>query len=313
MKVLYVISGNKKEISPIFANQLESLKPFLTSTKIFQVKGNGLFGYLKNIKPLRKAILEFNPDLVHAHYSFCGMIASVAGSRKTVVSLMGSDVKQGGIFKYLVRFFQKYYWHLTIVKSEEMKRTIRSRDIHVVPNGVNVDLFKPLNVKECREKLSWKSEGIHILFAANAENAIKNYPLFKKSVELIQHEMPEMIIHSLHDIPNDEMPLYYNAADVVCLASKWEGSPNVIKEAMACNRPIVSTNVGDVMWLCGTERGHFVTESDPRKMASELKKAIIFSKEELQTNGRDRLTELGLDSHTVAKKISSIYQTVIDT
>ncbi len=101
-----------------------------------------------------------------------------------------------------------------------------------------------------------------------------------------------------------------NASDVILLSSLWEGSPNVIKEAMACNKPIVCTDVGDVRWLFGEEPGHFIAGSEVDNYANRLKDALGFSNTVGNTNGRARLLILGLDSRTVANRIENIYKEV---
>lgn len=100
-----------------------------------------------------------------------------------------------------------------------------------------------------------------------------------------------------------------NAADVLLLTSRYEGSPNVIKEAMACNCPIVATDVGDIRWIIGDTEGCYLTSFDPGDVASKLQLALKFGR---RTRGRERLIELGLDSVSVAKRIVQLYQDVIE-
>jgi teichuronic acid biosynthesis glycosyltransferase TuaC len=90
-----------------------------------------------------------------------------------------------------------------------------------------------------------------------------------------------------------------------------EGSPLVIKEAMACNCTIVSTNVGDVEWVLGDTEGCYIAVFDAKDVAKKLKLAIEFREEHQYTNGRNRITELGLDSETIAGRIMEVYKKVI--
>ena len=106
------------------------------------------------------------------------------------------------------------------------------------------------------------------------------------------------------------MPVYLNAADVLLLTSKWEGSPNILKEAMACNCPIVSTDVGDVKWLLGDLEGHYLSSFDAVDFSKKIKQAFIFGK---RTCGRKRIYELGLDSENIADRIITIYNMVISS
>ena len=106
--------------------------------------------------------------------------------------------------------------------------------------------------------------------------------------------------------------LYYNSADLLLLTSFHEGSPNVIKEAMACNCPIVSTDVGDVKRLFGEyTRCLYIHSFDPIDVAEKIKQASSSAKKHGQTNGRERIIELGLDSNTIAEKIIEVYNEVL--
>jgi glycosyltransferase involved in cell wall biosynthesis len=104
-----------------------------------------------------------------------------------------------------------------------------------------------------------------------------------------------------------------NASDVLILSSLHEGSPNVIKEAMACNCPIVTTNVGDVKWVLDNTDGCYISSFDPKEYVEKIKLALEFSEKNGRTKGRDRIIELGLDSVTIAKKIINVYQKVLST
>ena len=107
------------------------------------------------------------------------------------------------------------------------------------------------------------------------------------------------------------MPFYHNAADMVLLTSLWEGSPNVIKNAMACNIPIVSTDVGDVREVVGDTEGCFITSFHPQDVAEQIEMALAFAGTKGRTKGRKRLVEWGLDSKTVVKRIIGVYKEVL--
>ena len=101
-----------------------------------------------------------------------------------------------------------------------------------------------------------------------------------------------------------------NNVDMLLVTSLKETGPLVVKEAMACNLPVVSTDVGDVKWLFGNEPGYYVTSFDPKVVAEKIKLAVEFKEKYEKTNGRERILALGLDSETIAKKIISLYKKV---
>lgn len=314
MKILFISSGNRG-ISPIVKAQGESLKKRTIQIEYMPVVGKGVWGYLRNVPAVRERLLKSDIDLVHVHYSLCGIVATLANltvykknKRQLVVSLMGSDVKGGGFWLSIIRYFVKCVWDVTIVKSEDMKDSLGLNCVHVIPNGVDTDLFKPLDQGKCQEKLSWKSDKKHILFGADPTREVKNFPLAQSA--FLKLALDNCELKTLGQVPHDEIPLYLNACDVLLLTSIWEGSPNIIKEAMACNIPIVCTDVGDVRWLLEDVNGCYVSSHDENDIAKKIKLALEYGK---RTNARERLVELQLDAGSVAEKIVDLYKTLVNT
>lgn len=311
MKVLFVSSGNSVfGVSPIVQRQGLSLENEGIEIIYFRIQGKGLKGYLTNILPLNKFIRNTQPDLIHAHYSLSGFMAPLAGASPLIVSLMGSDVKSSKPFKWLVLFFSHFFWKKTIVKSEDMKISLGIKKVEIIPNGINLAVFKYIEKNNARQKLNWNNTKKHILFAANPKRPEKNFKLTQNAVNLLNENIE---LHTLTDIKPENVPEFMNAADVIVLSSLWEGSPNVIKEAMACSKPIVATNVGDIQWLFGYEPGHFISSFDACDMAEKIHNALLFSKQNERTKGRDRIMKLGLDAESVAKRIIKTYHEILKT
>ena len=305
MKVLFVSSGNSLNgISPIIFNQGESLKKNGMILEYLTIKGSGLIGYLKSIPRIRKHIKQNKYDIVHAHYSLSAFAASLAGARPLIVSLMGSDVKSKKIFTVGIKIFNLLFWSAIIVKSEDMKASLGLETALVIPNGVDIDRFVPINRDEALAYTKWDKNKRHVLFAANPNRYEKNYKLAKNAFELINDSNIEL--HSLINIKNEHIPVYINASDVVLLTSLWEGSPNVIKESMACNRPIVSTDVGDVKYMIKKIDGCYVTSFNEE----DIKQKIILALEFSETQGRNRIKQLEFDSNSIAKKLIAHYLNV---
>jgi teichuronic acid biosynthesis glycosyltransferase TuaC len=315
MKILFVFSGNHG-IDPISTNQGKSLEKTGLEVSYYAINGKGVLGYLKNIRPLLNKIKTFTPDIIHAHYSYCGILSTIVNRKiPIIVSLMGTDViKPGFIFKWLVNISIKYYWKKTIVKSDEMYNILNNQHIAIIPNGVDIALFKHIEISEAQKFLGWEKDKVHILFCASPDRIEKNYKLAKTSIDCLTKNTHNFTVetHYLHKISPEEVPLYLSSSHVLLLTSKYEGSPNVIKEAMACNCPIISTDVGDAKKVIGNTEGCFITSFKPEDIAEKIKKAIEFAQTKGRTNGRKRLIELGLDSESVANKISDIYNNILE-
>ena len=304
MKVLFVGSANRNgEPNPVVLNQGSSLIRNGVDLRYFGVHGKGLRGYLRNIASLRKEIKDFRPDIVHAHYVLSGVISSLAGARPLVVSLMGSDVLGGIMQRIISRIFAKFSWDLCIVKTGEMRNILGIKRVRVVPNGVDFSHFRPLPREESLGATGWDGTKINVLFPSNPARPEKNFSLAVKSVEAMHNE--EVVLHVLENMPRDKVVWYINAADAILLTSLWEGSPNIVKEAIACNRPVVSTNVGDVEELFTGIRGCYVVRNDAREIADSLFRAVAIR----ETNGRERIA--GLDSVAVARQLEGLYNEIL--
>lgn len=309
MKVLFVSSGNSGKASILVQRQAESLMKQGIEIYFYLILGKGFIGYLNNIFPLRKFLKKNKFDIIHAHYSLSAFVASLAGCNPLIVSLMGSDVKSGRVYKNIIRIFNILFsWSLLIVKSNDMKKSLGLKEAVVIPNGVNLEHFNKLDKGTCKNNIGWSRNKKHILFAADPNRPEKNYSLAKVAIELINTPVE---LHALEGISPDQIPIWFNAADVILLTSLWEGSPNVIKEAMACSCPIVSTKVGDVEWLFGDEPGCYIAGYIPYDIAENIKKALDFAEKKIYTNGRERINFLCIESDTIAQKIITVYKKVL--
>ncbi len=322
MKVLFVSSGNNKfGISPIVFNQGESLKKQGILIDYFAIKGKGIDGYVRNVPLLKSYLQQKVYDLIHSHYGLCGFVSILSDrSIPKVLSLMGSDAygeynSQGRVFlrsypTVMTTVISVLRSKHVIVKSENIRRVIPfKKAISIIPNGVDIYRFLPMEREEALSKLKLDLNGKYVLLLGDKSDPRKNYKLASEAMNLISNKST---LIAPYPVDNELIPFYLNACDVLLLTSTMEGSPNVIKEAMSCNCPIVSTNVGDVKWLFGEEPGHFITTFDPPDVAEKIMAALDFSKKFGRTNGRKRIIELGLDSDTVAKKIINVYKDVLN-
>lgn len=321
MKVLFVFSGNSKlfPISPFTKAQGESLREKGLEVEYFPVVGKGL-NYLQNVGPLRKRLQESRPDLIHAHYSLCGWVAVLAaGKTPVVLSLMGDDAQGAFTGQNKVDFKSRFFIILTwliqpflqaiIFKSPNLDRAIfRKKIAHLVPNGVQLDHFE-VSEKGYRTELGLSPDKRYVLFLGNPEDPNKNVALVREAVRLL--DRPDVELREVFGITHDQVVQYFNSVDVFVLCSFGEGSPNVVKEAMSCNCPLVVTPAGDAAWVVGDTPGCYVASYDPADFSEKLAAALEFAAIHKRTKGRERLLALGLDAGSVARKIHSIYQKII--
>lgn len=307
MKVLFVCSGSNGVPGTVVGEQGRSVGGRVVLSW-FIIGRRGLFGYISMTLRLRRLLRKESYDIIHAHYGYSAISATIAGAKPLVVSLMGSDLSSIGFGTMMVRFFAKRVWRHIIVKSDQMRSLIGRGDIQVIPNGIDMNLFRPISKADARKRLGWNMDKSVVLFAADPAREEKNYGLFRRAVETEGSGNIEEVV--LGRVPHYDMPLYYNASDVIVLTSRREGSPNVIKEAMACGRPVVTTATGDTEWLLGHTAGCYIVEGNPEDIAGKLSEALMFSHKEGTTEGRSRMEALSLDSESVALRLTELYSTV---
>ncbi len=306
MKVLFISSGRNGSVSVIVKNQGESLKDEGIEIDYFIVKP-GFAGYISSIPRIRRTFKKGKYDLAHSHYSLSGFVAALAGCKPLVVSLMGSDVFQSRFNRILIRIFSFHLWDRVIVKTSQMKARLNIDKAFIIPNGVDFNIFRPIPKQNARKYLNYNESDPMILFISGLNRPEKNIELAKAAIKVLHNSNIEL--KHVYNVPHNEVPWHLNSADVLLLTSKWEGSVNVIKEAMACNIPIVATNVGDIEWIIGDTEGCYITSNDPIDIAEKIKTALTYGN---RTKGRSRIIKLGLDSHTIAAKIIDVYKDLVN-
>ncbi len=316
MKILFVYSGNSKffPISPFVKSQAESLERRGIDIDYFPIRGKGLRGYLRNIPKLRKYIRENNPDIIHAHYSLSGWVSVLARSGKyLVLSLMGSDT-YGNVLRdgkttrmnVLTRFqvwLLQFFYPAIVVKSNNLKELIwKKKACHVIPNGVNYQKFTPMDMIGCRKELKLPINDKLLLFMGKITDARKNYQLIEKALGHIKTKNTQII--SPYPVSHEKVPLYYNACDVLVSPSYKEGSPNVIKEALACNTSIVATPSGDIIERVQGLNRVLISAFDEKEFAGKIDQLL---NTEIQEDTRE-IVRSQIDEDIVAQQLISIYR-----
>ena len=247
MKILIICSHRyyapyTDYVAPFIYEQMQGLKQLGCDFRICFVKGGGVGSYWHAWKNLRKMIDEYKPNLVHAHYGLCCIIANLQRRVPVVSTYHGSDINDSKIrvlSKIAIRLSQR-----NIFVSERLMSLIkRPKRAIVIPCSVDTTTFYPMDKLECRKQLGMDLEKKYILFSKEFADTVKNYPLAKQAVEIID---PQAELLEFYGYTREQVPLLYNAVDLGLMTSFTEGSPQFVKEAVACGCPVVTTDVGDV-------------------------------------------------------------------
>jgi len=284
--------------------QVESLRAQGLEVDVLFVDGPGnKLNYLGGILRFRRQIARHRYDLVHAHYVFSGMIALAQRGLPVVTTFHSGEVLEGSFQRTLSRLVSARS-DLNIAVSDEVMGKLKGRCC-VIPCGVDLERFRPVDVGEARARLNLPTDAKLVLFAA-AMRPEKRFDLVQEAFGLAQRQLPDAQLVVVSNQPPELVPLYMNACDVLVLASRKEGSPQVVKEAMACNLPVVSTATGDVREVIGGVEGCHICSAEPQDIADKLVAALTFGR---RTDGRKRVEELSMER--VAERIIEAYGQVL--
>jgi teichuronic acid biosynthesis glycosyltransferase TuaC len=246
--------------------------------------------YLHGARSFRRRMRERRYDLIHAHYVFSGVIARLQRQCPVVLSHHGIEVLQS--WTAPLSWAMSRLVDQVVVMSEEMRRALGLAHAYVIPCGVDLGLFQPSYQQAARIELGLPPNSKLVLYAGLLRPE-KRLDVIQAAVEILRDEDPQVELVVATGQPHERMPLYLNACDALALASDREGSPVVIKEAMACNLPIVSVDVGDVAQVIGGTDGCYICRRDPADMAQKLRLALARGQ---RTNGRSAVRALTLEA-----------------
>ncbi len=255
-------------------------------------------------------------DVVHGHYGQWCLIARMQWTTPVVASFLGSDLlgtmTANGSYSNMSRLIVHVSRWLcqrvdaAIVKSEGMQKAAPGGNVFVIPNGVDFELFHPIPRAEARAGLGWDVDRCYVLFGNDPKIPVKNFPLAQAAIECLHSRGISAELVVANGLPQTKLVQYINASNALILSSIAEGSPNIVKEAMACNVPIVSTDIGDVSKVIGNTRGCSVCPHDPEALAAALEQALQHTE---PTSGR--MDIMHLDRSVVAKQVIAVYERAI--
>jgi teichuronic acid biosynthesis glycosyltransferase TuaC len=272
--------------------------------------------YPKGIWELHKRLGMRTFHLVHAHYGYVGWVARTQWRLPIVVTYHGDDalgtVDVRGRTRAFSRVAASFCRRLgplvdaVIVQTKEMERRFGCSNVHVVPHEVDFDLFRLSDKKEARHILGLADEKKYILFAANPDTAVKRFPLAKATVEHLKLRDSSVELLVIFKEPQTRLALYMNACDALVFPSWQEGSPNIVKQAMACNLPIVATDAGDVREVIDGVAGCHICDPTVEDFARRLGEILQNPK---RTAGREKVQ--GFAGPVVAQRVIGVYESTL--
>jgi teichuronic acid biosynthesis glycosyltransferase TuaC len=300
---------------PYVRDQVEKLREMGVRCDVLTSDGGGIRAYLRLARATRRRVREARYDVVHAHYGFGGIAARAQFAVPLVVTFHGSDVNPrvnssgsrtiGGRLESISSRVLARLVDQAIVVSVDLARALGSRAT-VIPVGVDLAGFVPAAREDARAKLNLRPEAQYVMFAADAGVPLKRYALAAQAVRLVQEDLPDAELIAVHGRPHQEMPAWMNACDVLIITSTSEGSSVVLKEALACNLPVVSVPVGDAVERLGGVEGCRVVAADAHAIADALKHVLRSPRP-----ASARRSILELDTRLLAKRVVEVYRSAM--
>jgi glycosyltransferase involved in cell wall biosynthesis len=322
MKVLTVTNmyptAERPDWGAFVRSQVESIERQGVEVHVYVIEGwKSAWAYAGAMRELPGLARRWGADLVHAHYGLSG--AAAARVRvPLVVSFCGDDLlgrpdAHGRITAKSRALVQVSRWAArraegVIVKSDEMRRRLNGvAGVEVIPNGVDLARFAPMPAVEARARLGWPDGGRVLLFAARPEEPRKNFALAQEVERRLKAQGRDVRLVAFAGRPQSDLVLAMNAADVLLLPSFHEGSPNVVKEAMAVDLPVVAAPVGDCRELLAGVSPGSVVAREPQAFAAAVA-AVLDSG--VRSNGREQVAPLELSA--VAHRVMTVYQRALN-
>jgi teichuronic acid biosynthesis glycosyltransferase TuaC len=297
--------------------QAEFLRAAGASIDVFPFFGDkNPYNYFLAWRRIWPALRSGRYDLVHAQFGQSGLLA-LPKQLPLVVTFRGSDLlgivddadgrytRRGRLLQSASRYVARRA-DAVILVAEHMRAGIGTRaPIHVIPSGLDFDLFRPLPRAEARRQLGLDPNERLVLFVGRVDQARKRHSLAREAVDRLRPTMPATLITAF-GMEHAKIPVYMSACDALILTSMHEGSPNVVKEALACDLPVVSVSVGDVPERLRGVEGCEITDDDPDALAAALGRV-------LRRGGRveGRRAVAHLDERLLTQQVMSVYRSVL--
>lgn len=318
MKILIIASDKGGHFAPFVEEQIVALQSFGVQVVSYAIMRKGFMGYLRELPALKQMIRAEQPDVLHAHFGLTGLMAAIAVlglNTPIVVTYHGCDINDTKIRPFSKIAMYLSSWNIFVSRRQMINafgsenKASRNKKWSIISCGVNIAECDSRYVNE-----EWFTNKFpqmkYVLFAGSFESIVKNPSLAKQAVEIYNQNHPDCPIEllELRGYSRAEVVTLMHKCKTLLLTSIREGSPQVVKEAMACGCPIVSVDVGDVAERTnGLEGCYVVPTRNPQEIAKVLEESISFGK----TSGREKLIEEGLDNVQIAERLINIYNKII--
>jgi teichuronic acid biosynthesis glycosyltransferase TuaC len=322
MKVLSILAATSNPLGMIFTHrQIDSLEKLGVENQSFYIPAHGLtFGkLLKSVVELRKAVRQFNPDIIHVQYGMIyAFIAAFTNLRPLVITFHGSDLNTLPGESFRKKFQKKFLSNLAVLRAKEVicvsdgvRKNLwwKSKNANIIPLGIDLHEFRPMDRAAARRQLQWSEEEVVVLFNAN-NPVIKRLDMAEQTMTIVKESIPGARLEVLYGKQDNSklVPVLLNASNCLLLCSDSEGSPTMVKEALACDLPVVGVDVGDVKLRLEGVQPSRVVEREPHALARAIIEVV---KADRPSNGREKLVSDCLTEEAVAEVIHDVYMKII--
>lgn len=250
---------------------------------------------------LRETIRPWSYDLVHVNYGLLGPVGLAQPIRPVVLTLWGSEVMGSSSRLDWISRFAARHSDAVIAPSKALSRELDCPHT-LIPFGIDTELFRPMDRETAREYLGWDTDARIVLFPYDPGRAVKNYPLAER---IVAKTGIDAELRTVSGLDYAEMPYVMNASDALLVTSDRESGPMVVREAIACNLPIVSTDVGFVRETIEDVRYCYIGSSE-----ADLVHGLELALETVErSNGCHHSKQLGLD--LMAQRLLTVYITTL--
>ena len=308
MKILIVHSGNavggESQRYTFVREQGEQLRALGIDVTYFAVVGKGAMGYLRNYKRLKQVIKTYQPDLIHAHFGLCGALCVMQMKVPVIITCHNGETLSKSANMISSIAVQRAKHTICVAQHIYDKLYLKPKNYTIKPCGIEITDVMDKDI--AKQKMGLPNDKYNILFGGSFSNLRKNVALANAALDILKRDDINLI--EMKGFNREQVTLLYNGCDMLLLPTKSEGSPQVLKEAMAYNCPVVATDVADIAYLLDGVSNSYVTSFDPQDVAEKIAQVLECGQ---RTNGRERIEKLQLENSQVAKTIYSIYQQVL--